>query len=190
MYLVHFTSITRRPRHTDENPATGAVPACFQTALRFAENIGRHGICISENEIQAAASSGHLSPRILRQAAWAEQQFQGRYAGWLPVAAAANGGGKTGHKRPDLVLIKQNLAPVAVEVELTLKAKIADYVRVLEAYDKAIVKKDFLSVIYVTAEVCGNSGVDGAISKALSTALARGARSPVCRCCASGTPMK
>ena len=35
--------------------------ACFQTALRFAENIGRHGICISENEIQAAASSGHLS---------------------------------------------------------------------------------------------------------------------------------
>jgi len=141
----------------------------FAAALRFGESPKRHGIVVSEREIESAASTNKLSPRVLRQAPWAQQHFEGKFGTWKPAATPVHGGSGTGHKRPDLLLIKEGVSPTPVELELSQKSKISDYVRIFESYDRAIKAGDMASpVIYVTAEVAGNVH---AISTALKTAL-------------------
>lgn len=91
------------------------------TALRFMESPNRHGLVVTEQEITAAVATGQLSPRIRRQAPWAQEQFQDRFKTWLPVADAISGTGK-GFKRPDMLLIKEGQPPTAVELEVTQKS--------------------------------------------------------------------
>ena len=141
----------------------------FAAGLRFGESPLRHGIVITEREIDAAVTSGTLSPRIQRLAPWAQSQFEGRFASWRPVADPISGSGK-GFKRPDMLLIREGLLPTVVELEITQKSTIQQYVRILEAYDRAQKAGDFANpIIYVTVEVAGNHND---IKKALETALA------------------
>ena len=77
-------------------------------------------------------------------------------ASWKPVAEAANGSG-VGFKRPDLLLLKEGAAPTVVEFELNIKSTTKQYVRLLEAYNRAIKAGDFANpILYVTAEVASN----------------------------------
>lgn len=142
----------------------------FALALRFGEAPSRHGIVVTEREIEVAATTGQLSRRIQRLAPWAQSQFEGKFANWKPAAEAVSGS-RNGFKRPDMLLIKQNEPPTAVELEITQKSTIQQYVRVLEAYDRAQKGGHFANpIIYVTVEVAGNHD---AIKKALKTAFTR-----------------
>lgn len=149
--------------------------ACFAAALRFMESPLRHGLVVTEREIQAAKSSGHLSVRVQRLAPWAQPHFGGRFDGWLPATAPISGKETPGFKVPDLLLIKPDLSPpVACEVELTRKKTTGLYLRVFSAYDTAV-RAGALSpeIIYVTAEVCNNRA---AITTSLTTALAEASK--------------
>lgn len=142
----------------------------FALALRFGESPIRHGIVVTEREIEAAATTGQLSRRIQRLAPWAQSQFEGKFATWKPVAEAVSGSGN-GFKRPDMLLIKSNEPPTAVELEINQKSTIKQYVRILEAYNRAQKAGDFASpIIYVTVEVADNHND---IKKALQTAITR-----------------
>jgi hypothetical protein len=137
-------------------------------ALRFGEAPIRHGLVITEREIEAAVITGALSARIQRQAPWAQAQFSGQFTTWKPIAAPVSGGTGYGFKRPDMLLIKEGLPPVAVELELTQKSSVGSYVRIFESYDKAIKAGHFApQILYVTAEVAGNHS---SISRALIAA--------------------
>jgi hypothetical protein len=149
--------------------------ACFAAALRFMESPLRHGLVVTEREIQAAKSSGHLSVRVQRLAPWAQPHFGGRFDGWLPATAPISGKKTPGFKVPDLLLIKPDLSPpVACEVELTRKKTTSLYLKVFDGYETAV-KAGALSpeIIYVTAEVCNNRA---AITTSLTTALAEASR--------------
>jgi hypothetical protein len=142
----------------------------FALALRFGESPSRHGIVVTEREIEVASTTGQLSRRIQRLAPWAQSQFEGKFATWKPVAEAASGSG-IGFKRPDMLLIKQNEPPTAVELEITQKSTIQQYVRILEAYNRAQQAGHLANpIIYVTVEVAGNHD---AIKKALETSFTR-----------------
>ena len=154
------------PTYQTMNHNDGLVAA----ALRFKESPRRHGLVVTEREIEAAAMTGVLSPRVQRIAPWAQQQFQGRLKTWLPVADAISGTGK-GFKRPDMLLIIQGQPPTVVELEITQKSAIRHYVRILEAYDGAQKAGHIANpIIYVTVEVAGNHND---IKKALETAFTR-----------------
>jgi len=140
------------------------------TALRFMENA--NGIVVTEREIAAAVLTCALSGRIQALAPWAQAQFEGTSRNWMPASATVAGKDSGGHKRPDMLIIKQGTgqAPVAVEFELNQKS-VSAYLRIVEAYDTAFAAGQISdTVFYVVAEVAGNASD---IQTALKTALAR-----------------
>lgn len=143
----------------------------FALALRFGKAPIRHVTVSSWLKGSLKwRTTGQLSRRIQHLAPWAQSQFEGKFALWKPVAGAISGSGN-GFKRPDMLLLQGGLPPTAVELEITQKSSIRQYVRILEAYNRAQKAGDFADPnIYVTVEVTGNHND---IKKALQTAFTR-----------------
>lgn len=132
--------------------------AVVATALMLKERFP-DAVYVTEREIQVASygpdgkvgSGGTLSPRLKRVAPWLSEQVGKDYSQWSPFVYGKSGS-RQGRKRPDLLLVKRNLLPVAVEVELNEKTRKSDYRDVVVAYSEAASNKHLApEVIYVVS---------------------------------------
>jgi hypothetical protein len=90
-------------------------------------------IFLTERELNAAAKSGELSPRIIKEAPWTSGYSD--FAHWIPKVSSSKG--EDTLKRPDgyfLQRVNGKLRkPVAVEIERTIKSRSNYYVEALIA---------------------------------------------------------
>lgn len=82
-----------------------------------------NSIFLTERELNAAAASGELSPRVLQDAPWASG-YSG-FSNWIPIGWTVKG--KPSSKRPDGYLLHEKggvpQLPIAIEIERHVKSR-------------------------------------------------------------------
>ena len=113
-------------------------------------------IFLTERELNAAAKSGELSPRIIREAPWTSGYSD--FADWIPKTLSSKG--FMASKRPDGYFLQRVdgklRKPVAVEIERTIKSRKNYYVDALIAIAEAAKLGDISpSVVYFAPSGAG-----------------------------------
>lgn len=133
--------------------------ACIEVAI-WLQRLNPNAVVISERELLHAtfdadgkvASGGDIGPRLLRIAPWLAEQSGNDFSLWTPRIHGPFGG-TVGHKRPDLLLARQGMPPVVIEVELQAKTKASGgYGEMIAAYSEAQAEGHISQVIYLVSE--------------------------------------